>query len=108
MLQKNLKIIDGVPHILCRFFIEPPPDATAEKKTEGGQEEGLRKRNMGFVYTVIWYAQTPPPPSTSPPILHVLPHLPVTMIIRTGGTVGRPPPATHTSFQQLETIAVDL
>jgi hypothetical protein len=36
------------------YFIEPPLDATAEKETEGRQEEGLRKRNMGFVYTVIW------------------------------------------------------
>ncbi len=63
---KNLKTIGGFPYIFCGFFIKPPWDATAKKETEGGQEEGLRKRNMGFVYTVIWCAQTPPPPHLSP------------------------------------------
>jgi hypothetical protein len=57
---------------------------------------------MGFVYTVIWCAQTPPPP-TSPPILRVLPHLPAAEVQWEG-----PPLATHTPFQQLEAIAVDL
>ena len=55
---------------------------------------------MEFVYTVIWCAHPPP---TSPHILRVLPHLPAAEVQWEG-----PPLATHTPFQQLEAIAVDL
>jgi hypothetical protein len=63
---------------------------------------------MGLAYTVIWCVQAPPYHLS--PILRILLHLPASMVIRAGGTVGTPPPppVTHTPFQEFEATAVDL
>jgi hypothetical protein len=43
------------------FYRAPTGCDSGEKETERGQGERQRKKNMGFVYAVIWCAQTPPP-----------------------------------------------
>jgi hypothetical protein len=60
------------------------------------------------MYTVIWCAQTPPPP---------LPYLALRVLLRLPGLwlsglevhLGAPPPPIpHTSFQEIEATAVDI
>jgi hypothetical protein len=41
-----------------RIFYRAPAGCTAEKEIENGQEESRRKRNMGFMYAVIWCAHS--------------------------------------------------
>jgi hypothetical protein len=94
-----------------QIFYRAPAGCTAERKTESGQEERQRKRNMGLVYTVIWCAQTPTPP---PPLPYLAgPTSPAYSYGYQGRSYsGEPPPSppliTHTPFQQLEATAVDL
>jgi hypothetical protein len=98
----------GVLRILCKFFIEPPPDAQREERQGTGKEKG---REGGIWDWCILLSGVNRPPHHLSPILRVLLHLPAAMIIRAGGTVGSPPPSphiTHTPFQQFEATAVDL
>jgi hypothetical protein len=47
-------------------------------------------------------------PPSPPSFARNLPHLPAAMVIRTGGTAGSPPPATHTPNEHSETSVLDL
>jgi hypothetical protein len=108
-MRKGFLIFEEMRKYLTLFcayanFYRAPAGCTAERKTESGQEERQKKRNMGLMYTVIWCAQTPPHHLF--PILRVLLHLPAAMVIRAGGTVGSPPspPSSPTWSHPISTV----
>jgi hypothetical protein len=90
-----------------RIFYQAPAGCNSGKKRQKADKEKYGERGLWDLCMLLSGGHRPPLPT--PPILHVLPHLPAAMVIRTGGTAGRlPPPATHTPFLQPETSTVDL
>jgi hypothetical protein len=83
-----------------RIFIRAPTGCNSGKKETESEPE---KEEYGIcVCCVCSLVCTAPPPPHLSPILSVLPHPPAAMDIRIGGTVGRPPPATHIPFSTVK------
>jgi hypothetical protein len=95
-----------------RIFLSSPAGCDSGKRRQkAGKKKDREKRNMDLCMLLSGVHRPPPPTPHLSPTLRVLPHLPGAMVIRAGGTTGRPPlspPVTHTPFQQLEATAVDL
>jgi hypothetical protein len=98
----------GVLRILCKFFIEPPPDAQREERQGTGKEKGREGGIWDWCILLSGVNRPPPPPlpylarPTSPACGHDY---------QGRRYSGEPPPSphiTHTPFQQFEATAVDL
>jgi hypothetical protein len=82
-----------IPRFLCGFFIKLPPGCNSGKKRQKADKEKDGERGIWDLCMLLSGVHRPP--SHLPPFLHVLPQLPAAMVIRTGGTAGRPPLSCH-------------
>jgi len=85
------------------FYRAPAGFDNGKGDRKTGKKKG-RERGIWDLCMILSAAHRPPPFTTSPPILRVLPHLPAAEVQWEGPS----PLATHNPFQQLEAIALDL
>jgi hypothetical protein len=93
---------------ILREFLSSPRRMHSGKKDRERARRKAEKEKYGIGVCCYLVCTDPPPPHHLSPILCVLLHLPAAMVIRAGGTVGSPPPITHTPSQQFEATLVDL